>query len=552
MKLNIRITWPAWKWVNSTVDIIADLFSELWYDLITDIEYESRIKWWINFFDINISNNWKKYLSNKVDIILALNNKSLEKQIPYLINLWTIIINSKHISNIDNNILQKYNVLSLEIQDKFDNIYLIWILCLYLWIKLEIILNKIEKIFINKWDSIIKNNKNIIKNIFNEYKIINKSEIIINKIWSNKKLIYLNKAISDWAINCWLDFYAAYPMTPASTILTEIIKYKKVNCIQNEDEIAAINSALWASYTWARAMCWTSWGWFALMTEALSFSVQAEIPITIIFAQRAWPSTWTPTYHEAWDLNFALNPTFWDFEHIVLYPSNLEETYYYWWLALNIADKYQTQVILLMDKQSCELHWTVDNLVSPEIDRWIFLDTPTLDYKRYQLTSSWISPRVKVWTKNWDFISTSYEHNEFGSTSENSKNKELFTEKRFKKLKNFYENEWIKGYEIINKKANKLIITTSFISYTAKEFINNNLDFWLIIIKILKPLDERLRKELINKKEIIFVEHNYSGQLENYITKEFWLKYIEWLKISNLRKYNLFPFYIEDFEEKLL
>lgn len=122
-------------------------------------------------------------------------------------------------------------------------------------------------------------------------------------------------------------FFSAYPMTPASTILTEIINSKKVNYIQNEDEIAVINSALWASFTWARSMTATSgWG-FALMTEALSFSVQAEIPVTVVLAQRAWPSTWTPTYHEAWDLNFALNPTFGDFEHIVMYPSNLEEAF---------------------------------------------------------------------------------------------------------------------------------------------------------------------------------------------------------------------------------
>ena len=570
MNLNIRITWPAWAWVNSTIDIIADLFAELGYDLITDIEYESRIKWWVNYFDININNTGRKFLTKKVDILLAFNTNSLEKQLHSLKLGATIIINKKWLSKIDENQLKKFNILSKEIQDKYDNTYLLWIFSLYLWIDLNILLSKIEKIFAKKWDEIVLNNKKIIKNIFESYKINTQSNIKINKLWKSKKIIYWNKAITYWAIEWWLEFYSAYPMTPASTILTEIIASKKVKYIQNEDEIAAINSALWASYTWARSMTGTSWGWFALMTEALSFSVQAEIPITVILAQRAWPSTWTPTYHEAWDLNFALNPTFWDFNHVVLYPSNLEEAYYFWWLALNIADKYQTQVILLMDKQSCELHWTVENLIVPKIDRWIILDTPPLNYKRYELTDSWISPRVKVWTINWDHIVSSYEHNEYGATSEDLENKKDFTEKRFKKLKNFYKNEWIKWYEVYNpsikghthRSANtenvgvnlsvhpkKIIITTSFISYTAKEFIDNNSDFWLIIIKILKPLDERLKEKLINKKEIIFVESNYSGQLENYITKELWLKYINWLKISNLRKYDLFPFYIEDFEK---
>jgi 2-oxoglutarate ferredoxin oxidoreductase subunit alpha len=94
-----------------------------------------------------------------------------------------------------------------------------------------------------------------------------------------------------------------------------------------------------------------------------------------------------------------------------------------------------------------------------------------------------------------------------------------------------------------------MLIVTSFTSYTAREFVKNNSEFGLIIIKFLKPLDARLRKEIENKEEIIFIESNYSGQLENYISKEFGLKYIPNLKISNLRKYDLFPFYIEDFNE---
>jgi 2-oxoglutarate ferredoxin oxidoreductase subunit alpha len=65
------------------------------------------------------------------------------------------------------------------------------------------------------------------------------------------------------------------------------------------------------------------------MTEAISFAVQAEFPMTVILAQRAGPSTGTPTYQEQGDINFALNPTFGDFDHVVLYPSSLEEAYYF-------------------------------------------------------------------------------------------------------------------------------------------------------------------------------------------------------------------------------
>jgi 2-oxoglutarate ferredoxin oxidoreductase subunit alpha len=122
------------------------------------------------------------------------------------------------------------------------------------------------------------------------------------------------------------------------------------------------------------------------------------------------------------------------------------------------------------------------------------------------------------------------------------------TEKRMKKLNNFFEKEGYFGYEIINSNAKKMIITTSFTSYTAKEFVKNNPEYGLIIIKFLKPLDHRLVSELKNVEEITFLEHNFSGQLENYMTKELKLDTLD-LEIKHYRKYDLYPFYIEDLEE---
>jgi 2-oxoglutarate ferredoxin oxidoreductase subunit alpha len=218
-------------------------------------------------------------------------------------------------------------------------------------------------------------------------------------------------------------------------------------------------------------------------------------------------------------------------------------------------------VILLMDKQLSEIHGTFEKTLPPKIERWVILENPsdgykvnsegresTLGYKRYELTADWVSPRVVVWTKNWDFISTSYEHDEFGATTESSEMKKLMTEKRFKKLENFFKKEWISGYELINEKAKKLIVTMWPNSYVAKEFIRENPEFGLLIVKILKPIDETLLEIFKNREELIFVESNYSGQLENYLVKELWLKFIPNLKIKNLRKYDLYPFYIEDFE----
>ncbi len=547
MKLNIRTSWPAWMWINSTAEIILHIASSLWYEILTDLEYESKIKWWTNYFDVFIS-EYSVYLSKYIDILIAFDKNSLERNIRFLKKWAVIILSKKTISKTELD-LRDFNILDLEIIDKFENTYLLWIFSKLLNIPLEYVNKQLIQIFWRKGEEIVNKNINIISEIVNNYKLNFNYNLKLKQVWKSKEILYWNKAVAYWAIDWWLDFYSAYPMTPASTILSEIVNSKKVKYLQAEDETAVINTVLWASFTWKRSMTASSWWWFALMTEALSFAVQAEIPVTVVLSQRAGPSTGTPTYFEQWDLNLALNPTFWDFKHILLYPSNIDEAYYMSWLALNLADKYQGIVLILIDKQISENFATsISKFNVPEINRGKIEKFPNPEYKRYRLTFDHISPRVDVWTKNGDFIATSYEHDEYWATTENSEMKQKMTEKRIKKYDDFYEKQWVYWYEMINPEAKKIIITMWFTSYTAKEFVKNNHDYGLVIIKYLKPLDERLLNEIKNKYEIIFVESNYSWQLENYITKELWLKYIEWLNIKNIRKYNLYPFYYEDFE----
>jgi pyruvate/2-oxoacid:ferredoxin oxidoreductase alpha subunit len=70
------------------------------------------------------------------------------------------------------------------------------------------------------------------------------------------------------------------------------------------------------------------------------------------------------------------------------------------------------------------------------------------------------------------------------------------------------------------------MITTNFIAYNAMEFVRYNPEFGLIIIHYLKPLDERLLQELTGKEEVIFVEYNYSGLLQKYVSDELGLKFV--------------------------
>ncbi len=535
--------------MHSIMDIIASSFSVLGHHVITDSEYQSIIKWGMNFYDVNICEVFP-YISRKIDILISLNEKNI---LPNLVDLgeWGIIIASqKWITLAEKtvpDIRTRYTICDPDITDKYENTYLLGVLAGITGIGPGAFEWQVEKSFKRKWDDVVAKNIAILREYSLKYPSFEKAHIFPPTESLGRKMTYGNKALAYGAIDSWLDYFSAYPMTPASTVLSEIVNSKKVTYLQAEDEIAVMNTALGASFTGARAMVATSGGGFALMTEALSFAAQAEFPIVAILSQRAGPSTGTPTYQEQWEVSYALTPTFGGGDHVVLCPSTMEEAYYMGGQALNIAQKYQTTVIILTDKQFSEGKVTIWTLTPAPIERWKLLENPGTEYKRYELTEDGISPYVRVWTENGDFIATSYEHDEYGATTEDSAMKMKMTEKRARKLQNFYEKEGISGFYVVNPTAKKMILTFSFTAYTARAFIEANPEWGMIVITCLTPLDAKLRDTIVALERVVFVESNYTGQLEDYITKEFGLAYVPTLKRDHIRKYDLYPFYLEDF-----
>jgi 2-oxoglutarate ferredoxin oxidoreductase subunit alpha len=533
------------------MNIVADSFASLGYEVLTDSEYQSIIKGGVNFYDVNIS-TMKPYMSRHIDVLISLNDKNILPNLGDLSDGGTIIASKKWIDLAEKTITDirtRYTVYDPEITDKYENTYLLGILAGLTWVGPSPFIPAIEKSFKRKWEEIVSKNLEILAEYSFKHSNTKNEKLFApldGKIWS--WLIYGNKALSYGAIESGLDFFSAYPMTPASTVLSEIVNSKRVTYIQAEDEIAVMNIALGASFTGARAMVATSGGWFALMTEGLSFAAQAEFPIVAILSQRAWPSTGTPTYHEQSEILYALRPTFGGCDHVVLCPSTMEEGYYMAGQALNIAQKYQTTVIILTDKQFSEGKVTVSELVPAPVNRGKLIENPSEGFKRYELTDDGVSPYVRVGTEHGDFIATSYEHDEYGATSEEMDMKVAMTEKRAKKLENFYEKEWIMGYRVVNPTAKKMIVTLSFTAYTTEAWLLENPEWGMIVITCLLPLDARVRTIFESLEKAVFFESNYTGQLEEYMTKELGLKYIPTLTIDHRRRYDLLPFYMEDFD----
>ena len=540
MHLNIAFSGPAGSGINTAWELLSELLAKKWYCVRVDKEYASVIKGNNNTMFVNISDDNRPYFSKKVQVFIALDKLAIEK---------------------NSELFEIENIIDLSIVNTpRKNTFAFWIAVE----KLNLSHEEAEKVLEEKW-FLEKDKEWNIKALDDWITYWKESWWMIADLskndWTSLSIYFGNKLIADWAAKAWLEFYSAYPMTPASSIINGILEYPEITFHQWEDEIAVSMMMLWASYAWKRAMCGTSGWWFALMVESLAFANQAEIWWVYVLSQRDWPSTGTPTFVAQWDLDIALNAGFWETKPIVLAPSTYEEAYEMISWALNWSDIYQHPVMFLVDKtlSECLMSVDVNKLKEPEIKRGeIIKELDSDDYLRYKNTESWISPRAIPWTKNTLFIATSYEHTESWATNEDPKIKVQQMEKRARKMETFKKEElkdWI-AYEIINPNAKKFFITWWINRYPIEKVISENNDWWLIVMKVFQPFDESLRKFFKEKEnqieKLLFIELNHDGSCERYIRTECGLTTDEWNnKIDHLRKYSLYPLMVEEVEEKI-
>lgn len=235
-------------------------------------------------------------------------------------------------------------------------------------------------------------------------------------------------------------FMAAYPMSPATGIMTAFAKDSELGVFveQVEDEIAAINMSLAASAAGARAMTATSGGGFALMTEGISLAGMTETPLVIVLAQRPGPATGLPTRTAQEDLQFAIYGGHGEFPRAVLAPADPQSAVDATIQAFAWAETYQMPVILLTDQFLADSHFSLPALEIP--DRPVpsgLADLEKIDvYQRYAFTEDGISPRLALGQAKHLVLVDSDEHTEDGHITEDLEVvRPAMVEKRLEKMR---------------------------------------------------------------------------------------------------------------------
>ena len=346
-------------------------------------------------------------------------------------------------------------------------------------------------------------------------------------------------------------FYAGYPITPAS----EILEYLQANlpkfggaAIQAEDEIAAINMALGASLAGVRAMVATSGPGQDLMTEGVGQAGMAELPLVIVEVQRSGPSTGMPTKHEQSDLNHVVFAGHGEFPRLVLAPANASDCFYMTVDALNLADKYQLPVFLLIDQAMGQNTQSVPefDFSKVKVERGKLVDADSIRsiqvYKRYQITDDGVSPRTVPGVPDGLFQVTGNEHNEWGFVSVNPLNREAIVKKRMLKIDEA-KKDMPKGTVFGDPSAELGFITygsnygpiLEAMEILAKRGVNTK---FLLIRSIFPLLEDEILPFLEGVKTAYVVECNLTGQLRGLIAKD--MGHAD--KLVGINKYTGSPF----------
>jgi len=325
------------------------------------VEYPSLIRGGHNVVQISISEKIVRSQRKTTDFLVALNQETIDLHKHELSKGAGIIYDKEQGSSIKN-VKQKIEgfpvpIRRLAIENTgsvlMKNTVALGASLYLLGGEIKYLQNLLKELFGNKGAEVVKKNQKAALAGYNFAKTHYKSKKrnILKPRKSKPKIIAsANEAVALGALAAGVQFVAIYPMTPISNILHILapLQEKFGFCYQQpEDEISGINMAIGASFAGARSMVATSGGGFCLMTEAYGLAGMTETPLVVIEGMRGAPATGLPTWTEQGDLRFVLHAHQGEFPKIVLAPGDAEEAFYLTLTAFNLAEIYQTPVVVL-------------------------------------------------------------------------------------------------------------------------------------------------------------------------------------------------------------
>jgi len=529
LDLNVVIAGAAGEGVQTIGDVISRSLLALGYPVFTAQEYESRIRGGTTSYRIRVSETVQNAPRHDADLLLALNAHAQEHYAP-LLNEIGLLLTEEHSSK--RAIAVPFAKIAAERfgQRIYANAVAAGALLAALGGDFDVLGQVLRATFVSKGEEIAQANVEAARAGYDAARTNSHFGPLatLSKRDQSFTLISANEAIPLAAAYAGCRFIAAYPMSPSTGIITALSRDKDLGVFaeQTEDEIAAVNMAIGASYAGARAMTATSGGGFALMTEAVSLTGMTETPIVIVLAQRPGPATGLPTRTAQEDLLFAIHAGHGEFPKLVLAPCDPQDAFHKTVRAFNLADQYQIPAIILTDQFLADSRFSFERFDMDSIVPENHLADPATikSYQRYRLTENGISPRLYPGQSEHLVCLDSDEHTEAGHITEDlASTRPAMVKKRLAKLHRL-KQEIAPPEEMLLDDAETILIgwgsTRGAIVEAAEDLRQQGRHVGTIHFTEVWPLPNYVFPEGIRT---IIVEGNATGQFARLLRVEYGL-----------------------------
>ena len=440
--INFLVGGEAGQGVQSAGFLLAKAMSRAGYHVFADQDYESRIRGGHNFFRARIKDGRVGAVREDVDILVALNKETIDLHLPELAAGGVAIYDGETIADAG----ADKRLFSVPLEKLAGERLMANTVALGAALALIDYDPAMLDIVLSGYFREGKVARGNIAAARGGYEhgmkgYAGKRRALKTVVTGRRMLLTGNDAICLGAIAAGCKFMAAYPMTPAGSIM-EYLAAKSgelgIVMVHAEDEIAAVNMTIGAGYAGVRAMTATSGSGFCLMVEGLGLAGITETPVVMIDAQRPGPAVGLPTRTEQGDLQFVLHAHHGDFPRAVLAPRNVEDAFGVTIRAFNWAEKYQLPVIILTDHHLATSYATVEpfEIGGVNIERGLIYrgEGAPEKYRRHEVTKSGVSPRAFPGLSRALVVTDCDEHDEAGHLTEDAATRTAQVQKRLRKM----------------------------------------------------------------------------------------------------------------------
>ncbi len=445
MDLSIKIGGEAGQGIQTVGDLLTKVFARSGFHVFTHQDYESRVRGGHNFYQIRLSDRTITASREKIDIIIAFDEATITLHESELTDGGILVYDpaitqrqcqGPHFLKVPFGELATRNGGS----PVTANTVATGVIMGMLGYPLAPLLDYLPEILKSKDEKNISMNRNAAKAGY-EFAGLRCNQCAFTLAKSSERLMVIdgNEAIGLGAAASGCKFYSAYPMTPSTGIMVSLAKKARdfgIIVEQAEDEIAAINMAIGASFAGVRAMTGSSGGGFALMVEGLALAGMTETPIVIALAQRPGPATGFPTRTEQGELLFTLHAGHGEFPRIIFAPGSPEEAFYLTNKAFDLSQKFQVPAFILTDQYLADTQWTYERFDTGHL---MYTDyrvrekekEKNREYKRHIFTDDGISPFAMPGASKRLVVTDSDEHDEEGHLTEDGQTRVKMIKKRY-------------------------------------------------------------------------------------------------------------------------